>query len=92
MAARDPIGTAELFDFDAVAELFSVRGRKFGSKSTGYRRFERAADAIRFAIEELPQPLLIGAYLEVEGARFDGNGIRQLYHCVEYPLVRRAAA
>ena len=92
MAASDPIVAAEAFDFDAVAELFSVRGRKFGSQSTRYRRFERAAEAIRFVIEELPQPLLVGVCLEVEGLRFDGNGMRRLYESVEYPLVRRAAA
>ena len=36
----------------------------------GYRRFAKAAEAIRFAIEELPPDLLIGAHLEVEEQRF----------------------
>jgi hypothetical protein len=31
-----------------------------------------------------------GAYLEVDGERFDANGIRQLYESDTYPLRRRA--
>jgi hypothetical protein len=31
-----------------------------------------------------------GAYLEVDGERFDANGIRQLYESDTYPLGRRA--
>jgi NAD(P)H-nitrite reductase large subunit len=92
MASGDPIDAVEPFNFDALGELFSVRGRKFGSQSNGYRRFERAADAIRFVIEEMPQRLRLGTYLEVDGSRFDGAGIRRLYDNVEYPLVRRIAA
>jgi hypothetical protein len=92
MTACESIDAAELFDYQAVAELFSIRGRKFSGQPTGYKRFARAADAIRFAIEELPPELLLGACLEVEELRFDRNGIRRLYDSVEYPLARRAAA
>jgi hypothetical protein len=91
MAACAPIDAAELFDFDAAAELFSLRGRKISGQSIGYRRFRRAADAIRFAIEELPPKLLLGACLEVEELRLDGGAIRRLYDSAAYPLVRRAA-
>ena len=53
------------FDFDAPAELFPSRNRKIVNKIK-YRRFDRAADAIRFAVEELPEPLLLGAFIEIE--------------------------
>ena len=33
---------------------------------------------------------LNGAYLQVEEARFDQNGIRTLYDSAEFPLARRA--
>jgi hypothetical protein len=80
------------FDYGTEAELFARRNRKSRSQPMGYRRFARAADAVRFAIEELPPELLMGANLEVDGERYDGNGIRRLYENVGYPLVRRKAA
>jgi hypothetical protein len=42
---------------------------------TGYGRFARAADAIRFAIEELPPELLLATQIKVAGERFDGDEI-----------------
>jgi hypothetical protein len=77
------------FDYTAPAELFPTRSRK-GNRPMGYRRFAKAAEAIRFAIEELPPDLLIGAHLEVEEQRFDSDGIRRLYENTDYPLARRA--
>ena len=44
------------FDYSAAAELFPTRNWK--SRRQGYRRFAHAADAIRFAIEELPSDAL----------------------------------
>jgi hypothetical protein len=55
-------------DYNAAAELFSPRLRKSPHRRFGYRRFARAADAVRFAIEALPLDLLRGAVLEVDGA------------------------
>src|SRR6266481_2144616 len=82
---------AKSFDYEAVAELFPTRSRKFNRQFARYRRFERAADALRFAIEELPPQLFLGAYLEVEEERFDSNEMRRLYDSTDFPLARRAA-
>jgi hypothetical protein len=79
------------FDYSLEAELFPTRGRKSRRVAFGYRRFARAAEAIRFAMEQLPSDALAGAHLEVQERRFDRNGIRQLYESDAYPLVRRAA-
>lgn len=78
------------FDFEAPAELFPSRNRKVPSK-VKYRRFSRAADAIRFAVEELPGPQLLGAYIEVDERRLGHQEIRALYECEAYPLKKKAA-
>src|SRR5712671_3737025 len=67
----------EAFNYDVPAELFPARKRKYRRQPFGYRRFARAADAIRFAIEEMPAQLLESACLEVDDVRFDGEGIRR---------------
>jgi hypothetical protein len=91
----DPLDQAsaadEVFDYEAEAELFSARSRKSSRQGSGYKRFDRAADAIRFAIEDLPPDQLLRAHLQVDESRFDGNGIRRLYDAAAYPLARRDA-
>ena len=86
------------FDYGAEAELFPTRNRQprrqpIGLRQpVGYKRFARAADAIRFAIEELPAELLLGAFLEVDEERYDSGGIHRLYESMDYPLIRSVAA
>ena len=77
------------FNYSSQAELFPTRNRKSRRQPLGYRRFDRAAEAIRFAIEELPSQSLAGANLEVDEQRFDSVGIRRLYDSTDYPLARR---
>ena len=82
----------ELFDYSAEAEVFSRTSGKALRQRLGYRRFARAADAIRFAIEELSPRLLVGTYLEVDEERYEGKQIRRLYEDDHYPLTRCNAA
>ena len=79
------------FDYNAEAELFPPRLRKSPHPRFGYRRFARAADAVRFAIEELPTELLTGAVLEVDGERYCGEDNR-LYESADFPSLPQAAA
>ena len=77
-------------NYNAEAELFPPRRRSSSRGPGGYKRFNSAAEAIRFAMEELSPELLLGAYLVVEEDRFDGSSaIRQLYESKAYPLQRR---
>jgi hypothetical protein len=79
------------FNYNAPAELFPSRNRKAPSK-VKYRRFDKAAEAIRFAIEELAEPQLLGAYIEIETGRLGHREIRALYESAEYPLKKKKAA
>jgi hypothetical protein len=77
------------FDYSAPAELFPSRNRKIASK-VKYRRFDNAADAIRFAVEELPEPLLLGAYIEIDEERLGHKDIRALYESEKFPHKKAA--
>lgn len=77
------------FDFSVGAELYSARSRAAKKQPVSYKRFDTAAEAVRFAMEDLDQDLLPGTSLEVDEERFDANGIRELYARDDYPLPRR---
>ena len=79
------------FDYGAPAELFPSRSKK-GRGHFAYKRFDTAAEALRFAVEEIPAPALLGAYLEVDEARFGLQEIQYLYDNAAYPLKRPATA
>lgn len=67
------------FQFDAPAELFVGSARGYSRRAMQYRRFETGAEAIRYAIEQLPPELLRAAAIESAGERFEADEIRQLY-------------
>ncbi len=79
------------FDYKAPAELYASSS-KTGKRPMRYTRFKSAAEAIKYAVEELSPELLIGSTLEVNEERFDGYGIRALYDSASYPLRRRKTA
>jgi hypothetical protein len=78
------------FDYGGEAGLFSAKTSKFRQKFLGYRRFTRAADAIRFAVEDLPSDMLRGCSLEVNEETYMGLAIRGLYESEDFPLPRRS--
>lgn len=82
---------AELFDVSVGADRSSIRMKSARRQPIGYKRFARSADAIRFAIEDLPAPLLVGICLEVGDVKYRGDEIRRLYESAGYPHSRRAA-
>ena len=90
MAAFDYGTAAELLPARNAAEAAPVKARR-SRQPIGYGRFARAADAIRFAIEELPPSLLAEAHLNVDGESFGGDRIRRLYESAQYPLARGVA-
>jgi Arc/MetJ-type ribon-helix-helix transcriptional regulator len=79
------------FNFNAPAELFPSRNRKVASR-VKYRRFDKAAEAIRFAVEELPEALLLGATIQIGDQRLGHQEIRALYESPRFPLKRAKAA
>jgi hypothetical protein len=76
------------FDYTASAELFAAKGRS----GLRYRRFARAAEAIRYAVEKLPPKVLSGTSLEVNDERYNATQIRALYESQRYPFTRNDPA
>jgi hypothetical protein len=77
------------FDYDAPAELYLPKRKSIGRRpATVYRRFATAAEAICFAVEELPAIRTLGAWMQVGDQRYNSDEIRQLYESEGYPLRR----
>ena len=76
------------FDYGAPADLFPARTR-VGRRPIGYRRFDTAAEAIRYAVEQMPSEFLNGTVMEVESERIDSARIRDLYDSKDYPLAKK---
>jgi hypothetical protein len=76
------------FDYGVAAELFMGKRKGGPRQPLSYRRFATAAEAIRFAVEELPAVRALGAWMQVGDERFDGDDIQRLYESDDYPLQR----
>jgi hypothetical protein len=79
------------FDYNAAAKLLPTRRRAPRRQWFGFRRFAQAAQAIRFAKENMPPACLVGAFLEVDERRCNSDDIRRLCESAEYPLTRHGA-
>jgi hypothetical protein len=88
-APTDQAPTDQAQDYAAEAELFAVQklGRK---RNLFYRRFDTAAEAIKFAIEEMTDSTS-NLVLETEFSRLDAAGIAALYAADSFPLERRSS-
>lgn len=78
----------DALDYGMEAALYFSKSAK--QKSLTFRRFDQAADAIAYAVEELPPNFLNGCSLEVNGLHYLGREIRPLYDSNDFPLTRRS--
>jgi hypothetical protein len=65
------------FNYGEPAELFLTKGVKRGHRK--YHRFATAAEAIQFAIENIPVRGALDATMQVGDQRFDREEIKKLY-------------
>ena len=64
------------FAYSSPAELYLSRRR---GRHTDYRRFATAAEAIRYAVEELCARRSLSAWMQVGEDRFSKEEINRLY-------------
>jgi hypothetical protein len=76
------------FDYEMPGEFYSRKKQGMRPSSLTYQRFGTVAEAIRFAMEDLPSAALGGCLLETNGERFGARELRELYANPRYPLPR----
>ena len=79
----------EHFDFDAPADVFVGEYRRGRNQRMTYRRFQRGAHAIRYAMEGQAAEKLAGTIVEADESRFGAAEIRSLYESDDCPLPHR---
>lgn len=77
------------FNYKSPGEFYCQKNKGIGSGiGLTYRRFDTGAEAIRFAMEQVPSSTLGTCTLEVDGERFGAKELRELYESSRYPLPR----
>jgi hypothetical protein len=76
------------FNYEMPGEFYSRKRQGMRPSGLAYHRFDTVAEAIRFAIEDLPSAALAGCMLETDGQRFGASELRELYASPRYPLRR----
>jgi hypothetical protein len=76
--------------YNMEASLYYAKSASSQRKALVLRRFAKAAEAIRYAVEDLSPELLRGCSLEVNESFYFGREIRPLYDDRAFPLRRRA--
>ncbi len=71
------------------ASLYFAKSASAKPTALVLRRFAKAAEAIRFAVEDLAPTLLRGCSLEINESYYFGQEIRPLYEDRAFPLRRR---
>ena len=71
------------FAYSSPAELYLSRRR---GRHTDYRRFATAAEAIRYAVEDLCAQRSISAWMQVGDERFNNDKIHRLHEGDDTPV------
>jgi hypothetical protein len=77
------------FEYDAPADLYWSDRQGPRKRPVMYRGFARSAEAICFAIEQLPPSAQPQAVMEMGDDRIEFAQIRALYDSERYPLIRK---
>jgi hypothetical protein len=80
----------EAQDYRMEASLYFSKRAGAKQKSLAFRHFGHAADAIRYAVEDLSPQIFNSCSLEVNGLYYFGRQIRPLYDSDAFPLQRRS--
>lgn len=79
-------------DYFSEASLYYSKSANSKRRALVFQRFERASEAIRFAVEELTPKVLDSCTLEVNETHYFGRAIRPLYDDCAFPLERKLSA
>lgn len=78
------------FNYRLPGEIFIPKFSGTRRLGLTYRRFETAAEAVRFAVETLPTAALTACTVETDGGRLGSRELKALYADARYPLARNA--